>query len=109
VDSIDEIFDEFQAQVIDGYAGPVNGWTTLKEEAKAGVHSLLISKLPEKKNRKPDEEYMYCITCNQNIDSLEADCFCSIHNLAVDDMKAVLDEMFGVGEAKSLKPDKENL
>lgn len=35
--TIQEILDEFQAQIEDGYTQPVNGWTTLKLEALAAI------------------------------------------------------------------------
>ncbi len=44
---LDDILDEFQAQVEDGYAGPVNGWTTLKQEAKKAIKSKLDSQKAE--------------------------------------------------------------
>lgn len=34
--------------------------------------------------RTTDMEYGYCITCDQIIDSGEADCFCTINNLTLD-------------------------
>lgn len=43
--------------------------------------------IPEKHHRKIDEEYGYCVTCNQIVDTPDADCFCSIHNLAIADME----------------------
>lgn len=45
--SVSDILDEFQAQVQDGYAGPVNGWTTLKEEAAAELKALMKSCVPK--------------------------------------------------------------
>lgn len=55
-----------------------------KSEALAEIRQLILDSLPKRCERKPDEDYGYCITCNQIIDTLEADCFCSIHNLAID-------------------------
>lgn len=40
-DKLDEILDELQAQVIDGYTQPVNGWTTVKQEAKTAIQALI--------------------------------------------------------------------
>lgn len=40
-DELDDILQEFAAQIMDGYAQPVNGLTTLKEEAKVGIHSYI--------------------------------------------------------------------
>lgn len=61
-----------------------------RSEALKAISSTISKHLPEKKERKADEEYMYCITCNQIIDTSEADCFCTIHNLAIDDVKKLL-------------------
>lgn len=54
------------------------------------IINLIESVVPEEKNRKTDDEYGYCITCNQIIDSPEADCFCTIHNLVISDIKSKL-------------------
>lgn len=62
-----------------------------KAEIREELSTLIKSIVPEKKSRKPDEEYMYCITCNQIIDTLDADCFCSIHNLVVDKILSKLE------------------
>jgi len=40
---IREVMDELQAQVIDGYAGPVNGWSTLKDEATQALLQIIES------------------------------------------------------------------
>lgn len=50
----------------------------------------LLALLPKLQNRKPDEDYMYCITCNQIIDTIKSDCFCTIHNLAIDQVRTAL-------------------
>lgn len=44
---LEEILDELQAQVEDGYAQPVNGWTTLKQEAKAAIHAYFYKQTLE--------------------------------------------------------------
>lgn len=56
----------------------------LTNQALAEITKATLAVVPEKKIRKTDTEYGYCITCNQIIDDAEADCFCTIHNLAVD-------------------------
>ena len=44
---IREVMDELQAQVIDGYAGPVNGWSTLKDEATQALLQIIESDVIE--------------------------------------------------------------
>lgn len=38
---IREILDELQAQVLDGYTQPVNGWTSVKQEAESAITQML--------------------------------------------------------------------
>lgn len=56
----------------------------LLEEAKTNLHSLLISKLPEKREMKG---YNVMPGYNNNVEGF---------NKAVDDMRKSIDEMFGV-------------
>lgn len=48
---IREVMDELQAQVIDGYAGPVNGWSTLKDEATQAILQIIESDANEQEKR----------------------------------------------------------
>ena len=38
-----EVMDELQAQVVDGYAGPVNGWSTIKDKATQALLQIIES------------------------------------------------------------------
>lgn len=67
----------------------------LKLALTNAVRELTKETMPKKHNRKTDVEYGYCVTCNQNIDSAESDCFCTIHNLAIDTYQANLLKAIG--------------
>ena len=70
--------------------------------AQAKLHSLLISKLPEKKpliTDEPldamDEGEKFCVECGQWEYEDVLDCKCVGYNSAIDEMHRVIDEMFG--------------
>lgn len=99
---IEEILKDFvlwRTKIIDGKPVATYDKNMLSEwereqyqpmEAVTQIINLIESVVPEEKNRKTDDEYGYCITCNQIIDSPEADCFCTIHNLVISDIKSKL-------------------
>lgn len=87
--SVDKILKYLAEEIADQFGGDYDDNPNPDEEqrAKASLHSLLISKLPEKMVRSEVFE-------GESDGTIEA------YNSAIDDMKAVLDEMFGVGDEK---------
>jgi len=72
------------------FAGKIKA--EMRDELKSQLHSLLISKLPEKKILEGYESPWGWTISDEDRDSKEG------YNSALDDVKAVLAEMFGVGD-----------
>lgn len=82
---IDTLVHSFAEEIADQFGGDYDEHPNPDEEkrAKASLHSLLISKLPEKMVRSEVFE-------GESDGTIEA------YNSAIDDMHQVIDELFGV-------------
>lgn len=86
--NVDKILKYLAEEIADQFGGDYDDNPNPGEEqrAKASLHSLLISKLPEKEEEKENDPYLgYALG----------------YNSAIDDMHRVIDEMFRSGDENS--------
>lgn len=82
----------------------LEGFNDAIEELLPIFHSLLISKLPEKKTLETDvpldveDSERFCVECGQWEYEGVLDCKCVGYNSAIEDMRKSIDELFEVGD-----------
>ena len=92
--SVDKILKYLAEEIADQFGGDYDDNPNPGEEqrAKASLHSLLISKLPEKTIGAPVDEYETGGECGAYADGF---------NQAIDNMRKSIDEMFRSGDENS--------